>query len=147
MWQMGPAFFFHKALTVSLHSPNGRHVLMSDSRFASSQWEAALLCNDVHHWLGSSLESAMSPAVRVVQGGNAVYLLIWPPRMSAHGFCYGWRGAPESINVREFHSRNHNYEFQSIFAGENRTEQKSGRWLGATLATADNMIVVSLLAE
>ena len=29
------------------------------SRFASSQWETALLCNDVFHWLGSNLESAL----------------------------------------------------------------------------------------
>ena len=28
------------------------------SRFAPSQWETALLCNDVSHWLGASLESA-----------------------------------------------------------------------------------------
>ena len=26
------------------------------SRFAHSQWETALLCNDVSHWLGASLE-------------------------------------------------------------------------------------------
>ena len=30
------------------------------SRFAPSQWETALLCNDVSHWLGASLESALS---------------------------------------------------------------------------------------
>ena len=30
-----------------------------DSRFATSQWEMALLCNDVFHWLGASLESAL----------------------------------------------------------------------------------------
>ena len=28
-----------------------------DSRFAPSQWETALLCNDVSHWLGANLES------------------------------------------------------------------------------------------
>ena len=28
-----------------------------DSRFAPSQWETALLCNDVSHWLGTNLES------------------------------------------------------------------------------------------
>ena len=28
-------------------------------RFALSQWETALLCNDVSHWLGVSLESAL----------------------------------------------------------------------------------------
>ena len=26
----------------------------ADSRFAPSQWETALLCNDVSHWLGAS---------------------------------------------------------------------------------------------
>ena len=29
----------------------------ADSRFAPSQWETALLCNNVSHWLGTSLES------------------------------------------------------------------------------------------
>ena len=29
------------------------------SRFVASQWETALLCNDVSHWLGASLESAL----------------------------------------------------------------------------------------
>ena len=32
---------------------------MADSRYAPSQWETALLCNDVSHWLGASLESAL----------------------------------------------------------------------------------------
>ena len=32
----------------------------ADSRFAPSQWETALLCNDVSHWLGASLESALN---------------------------------------------------------------------------------------
>ena len=31
----------------------------ADSRFALSQWETALLYNDVSYWLGASLESAM----------------------------------------------------------------------------------------
>ena len=30
-----------------------------DSSFAPSQWETALLCNDVSHWLGASLESSL----------------------------------------------------------------------------------------
>ena len=34
--------------------------LSADSRFAPSQWEAALLCNDVSHWLAANLESALS---------------------------------------------------------------------------------------
>ena len=28
-----------------------------DSRFATSQWEMALLCNDVTHWLGTNLQN------------------------------------------------------------------------------------------
>ena len=31
----------------------------ADSRFAPSLWETALLCNDVSHWLGANLESAL----------------------------------------------------------------------------------------
>ena len=31
----------------------------ADSRFAPSQWETALLCNDVSHWLGARLASAL----------------------------------------------------------------------------------------
>ena len=40
--------------------PQGHNVLyMTDSRFASSQWKTVLLCNDVFHWVGGSLESAL----------------------------------------------------------------------------------------
>ena len=31
----------------------------TDSRSAPSQWETSLLCNDVSHWLGTNLESAL----------------------------------------------------------------------------------------
>ena len=31
----------------------------ADSRFAPSQWETALLRNDVSHWLGANIESAL----------------------------------------------------------------------------------------
>ena len=36
-----------------------RSVCRADSRFVPSQWETALLCNDVSHWLGANLESAL----------------------------------------------------------------------------------------
>ena len=32
----------------------------ADPRFVPSKWETTLLCNDVSHWLGENLESAMS---------------------------------------------------------------------------------------
>ena len=38
----------------------------ADSRFASSQWETALLCDDVSHWLGASLESALELTFRYI---------------------------------------------------------------------------------
>ena len=38
----------------------------ADSRFAPSQWEMALLCNDISHWLGASLESALASIQRMV---------------------------------------------------------------------------------
>ena len=31
----------------------------ADSRIAPTQWETALLCNDVSHWLGANLESTL----------------------------------------------------------------------------------------
>ena len=34
-------------------------VYRADSRFAPSQWEMPLLCNDASHWLGASLESTL----------------------------------------------------------------------------------------
>ena len=37
----------------------GRNNNWADYRFAPSQWETALLCNDVSHWLGANLESAL----------------------------------------------------------------------------------------
>ena len=35
------------------------------SRFAPSQWEMALLCNDISHWLGAILESALPSILHV----------------------------------------------------------------------------------
>ena len=35
------------------------HIYRADARIVPSQWETALLCNDVSHWLGTNLESAL----------------------------------------------------------------------------------------
>ena len=35
----------------------------ADSKFMPRQWEMALLCNNVSHWLGASLESALNSSV------------------------------------------------------------------------------------
>ena len=34
-------------------------VTTSDFRLVPSQWETVLLCNNISHWLGTSLESAV----------------------------------------------------------------------------------------
>ena len=34
------------------------YIVSIDSRFAPNQWETALFCNDVSHWLGATLKSA-----------------------------------------------------------------------------------------
>ena len=39
-----------------------------DSKFAPSQWETALLCNDVSHWMGANLESALEIWVNIGSG-------------------------------------------------------------------------------
>ena len=44
------------------YSSYGLVVSRADSRFAPSQWEQVLLCNDVSHWPGTNLESALSEA-------------------------------------------------------------------------------------
>ena len=63
----------HKGLIISLYhvifknpcldESKGRVIRINyaraDFRFALNQWETALLCNDVSHWLGASLESAL----------------------------------------------------------------------------------------
>ena len=47
---------------------NGR----TDSKFAPSQWEAALLYNDVSHWLGVNLESALNYGRHIVTVAIAI---------------------------------------------------------------------------
>ena len=49
--------------------------------FASSQWETALLCNDVSHWLGANLKSSMimNPVIPGMSWGatKAPSLIAW----------------------------------------------------------------------
>ena len=40
-------------------SMGNRDCNRADFRFVHSQWERMLLCNDISHWLGASLESAL----------------------------------------------------------------------------------------
>ena len=50
---------FHKKCTWTCPYNVFRYYTRTDSTFAPSQWEKALLCNDVSYWLGASLVSVM----------------------------------------------------------------------------------------
>ena len=50
----------------SIKENNPRLYIRADSRFAHSQWETALLCNDVSHWLGANLDSVQYIVTRIV---------------------------------------------------------------------------------
>ena len=47
-----------------------RHLLPANSRFTPSQWDAALICNDVSHWWGASLVSALYYMYCQISNGN-----------------------------------------------------------------------------
>ena len=51
----------------------------ADSRFAPSQWETALLCNDVSHWLGAKLESALWLRSPMIWTKPPPYTSSWMP--------------------------------------------------------------------
>ena len=46
--------------------PYHKESTRADSWFAPRQWEMALRCNDVSHWLGASLESALKYTISVL---------------------------------------------------------------------------------
>ena len=59
--------FLPWTITISLHRSNWHetkvskkpYVVRANSMFAPSQWETVLFCNDVSHWQGANLESAL----------------------------------------------------------------------------------------
>ena len=68
------SWFGMAVITVVSHEHRGISTLLFsrvDSRFAPSQWETALLCNTVSHWLGARLESAL-PVTQLLLGNLTV---------------------------------------------------------------------------
>ena len=52
-----PCRFIYSPLLTRTNSKEKRvSIIKADSRFVPSQWVTAILCNDVSHWLGASLE-------------------------------------------------------------------------------------------
>ena len=64
-----------------------------DSRFVPNQWETALLCNDVSHWLGASLESALYAIMNSGDSYNrhmSSYQCLLNVELSSCQFYYQW---------------------------------------------------------
>ena len=78
------------------------------SRFAPSQWETALLCNDVFHWLGASLESTQHCIMTLKREPRHIN---WPAsRMFVHQFVQaGIKGNTLSPHHCRFVSGIHRY--------------------------------------
>ena len=66
-WSLDAARFRFR-LFQSLWTLTGR----ADSRFQPSQWETTLLCNNVSHWLGVGLESALLYACGTISWKTAL---------------------------------------------------------------------------
>ena len=59
---------------VTMPVPHMRNIFRPDSRLAPSQWETVLLCNNVSHWLGASLESAFYNNVWLTMNNESLFL-------------------------------------------------------------------------
>ena len=66
---------------------NETHFYGADSRFTPSQWERALLCNDVSHWLGAS---RVKPVCIYIPASTDV---VWRHVTTSNGsWCIGIKG-------------------------------------------------------
>ena len=66
---------------------NATEYFRADSRFEPSQWETALLCNDVSHWLGPNLESSLYLIHKIPEGDHTV--ADWETRICWHSLELG----------------------------------------------------------
>ena len=60
------------------------------SRFAPRKWETVLLRNDISHWLGASLESALLLCPGLNVSTHSVIMTVWPLRTHRGQVC--WSG-------------------------------------------------------
>ena len=54
-----------------------KYIIRADSGFAPCQWETALLYNDVSHWLGAIIESALHHYQSDFYEGFFTYARVW----------------------------------------------------------------------
>ena len=74
------------------------HIHRAGYRFEPSQWETALLCNDVSHWLGANLESAP-----IQHDQDYFFRRTWRTSSSVRSWSSSWgrvRGWPTSLSMR-----------------------------------------------
>ena len=76
----------------------------ADSRFAPSWWETALLCNDVSHWLGANLESALHVGP---DKGRICVIRPWFGHVEGKGTCGFNLSRPGAHNATLFWCRLH----------------------------------------
>ena len=80
--------YIHKnsGMWLLLHVLISKVVCRADSRFAPSQWETALLCNDVSHWLGASLDQPWF----VKTANKCWYGWVITSHWSVYYLCHNW---------------------------------------------------------
>ena len=69
------------------------NLIRADSRFVPSQWKTSLLCNDIPHWLGASLESALLIHV-LIDSWRHHQMETFSPSVALCAGCFLW-SAPE----------------------------------------------------
>ena len=76
--------------TASAYIPDWWWASRAGSRFAPSQWETVLLCNDVSYWLGANLKSALG-------------FFMWNIRLHAHSSLQWRYNGHDSISNHQPH--------------------------------------------
>ena len=71
------AIFLLVAFNVRGTNAPGKYSIRTDSRFAFSQWETPLLCNDVSHWLCATIESTLFSSLDTAYGLCDVLWKLW----------------------------------------------------------------------
>ena len=85
--------------TAMIPSRWDRHIFRADFRFTPSQWEMALLCNNVSYWLGASLGSALIIITRDSEGimfSPCVFVCVCVSVYVCHDVC------PDDLTMKDW---------------------------------------------
>ena len=84
------------------------------SRFAPSQWETALLCDDVSHWLGTSLDSALYCINHKNMTAKPTMLIPTSCQLQPHASVWKMSTSEYRINSTNWIIRCHKFSLQNI---------------------------------